>query len=118
MSAKKKEVRERFREEVFARDGRSCAICHRNEVKLDAHHIVDRSLMPNGGYVKENGITLCSEPFPQDDAIRPGQASCHEKAELFHQTGGWVPGMHPDDLYKLIGSSKEKAVKASEKLGG
>lgn len=120
MSAKKKGVREKFREDVFERDGRSCAVCRRNEVKFDAHHITDRTLMPHGGYVKENGITLCSDLFPGDDNFRPGQASCHEKAELFHQSGGagWAPGMHPDDLYKLIGSSKEKAIKASERRGG
>lgn len=39
-------------------------------------------------------------------------------AEKFHISGDteWEPGMHPDDLYKLIGSSYEMAVKASERL--
>lgn len=64
--------------------------------------------MPNGGYVKENGISLCTIPF----GLEP---SCHEKAEKFHITGGkeWTPGMHPDDLYRLIGSSETMATKAS-----
>jgi hypothetical protein len=40
------------------------------------------------------------------------------KAELFHISGGelWEPGMHPDDLYQLIGSSKELAMQSSERL--
>lgn len=72
------------------------------DVKLDAHHITDRTLMPNGGYVKENGISLC-----------PG---CHEKAEVFHSTGTALPGWSPDDLYEVIGSSYSLAHAASERL--
>ena len=58
--------------------------------------------MPNGGYVKENGISLC-----------PG---CHEKAEVFHETGTALPGWAPDDLYRKIGSNHASAVRAAEKL--
>lgn len=70
-------------------------------VELDAHHITDRNKMPGGGYVKENGITLCPE--------------CHAKAERFHQTNGeeHEMGFHPNDLYAIIGSSYEKALEAS-----
>jgi hypothetical protein len=84
-------------------------MCGRDDVKLDAHHITDRSLMPNRGYVLENGITLCDDGTEQ---------SCHLKAELFHITGGenWLSGFHPDDLYARIGSSRIKAEEASLKL--
>ena len=60
--------------------------------------------MPHGGYVKENGITLCPD--------------CHSKAEKWHKSGGvsWEPGYHPNELYAKIGSSYEMAVAASEKL--
>ena len=68
----------------------------------DVHHITDRTLMPFGGYVKENGITLCP--------------SCHEKAEIYHNTGEIIPGWAPDDLYKVIGSSHALALRASEKF--
>jgi hypothetical protein len=66
--------------------------------------------MPNGGYVKENGITLCDD--------NDGYEGCHMKAELFHISEGveWTVGMHPDDLYRLIGSSKELAIRKSELL--
>lgn len=99
MSEKKKQVRKKFREVVFERDGHKCVIC--GEVKdLAAHHITNRNKMPDSGYVPENGITLCN-------------IQCHEIAEDFHKTGSTIPGFMPDDLYKLIGSSKEEAIKAS-----
>ncbi len=98
-------------QEVFKRDNNTCRCCDKyygkdkSEEFLDAHHITDRTEMINGGYVVQNGISLCKD-------------ECHMKAEKFHISGGqeWEPGMHPDDLYKLIGSSKEEAIKASEKL--
>ena len=39
----------------------------------DSHHITDRKEIINGGYVLENGISLCS--------------ACHWKAEQYHITG-------------------------------
>lgn len=106
MSSDKKRIRQQFRDSVFSRDGHKCRGCgwtvFNEDVKLDAHHITDRNLMPNGGYVKENGISLC-----------PG---CHEKAEVFHSTGTALPGWSPSDLYQVIGSTYELAVKASERL--
>lgn len=64
--------------------------------------------MPHGGYVKENGITLCKdEPH-----------GCHLKAEMWHMTDGrdYPAGFHPDELYAKIGSSFDAAWLASEKL--
>ena len=58
--------------------------------------------MPNGGYVKENGISLCPEH--------------HEMAEVYHSTGKALPGFSPQELYALVGSSREKAIRASNKL--
>lgn len=53
--------------------------------------------MPNGGYVRENGISVCTD--------------CHLLAEDAE------PGYEPEVLYEKIGSSYEYAVEASEKLG-
>lgn len=108
MGAEKKAIRKAFRDACYKRDGFRCAMCGMKSSKdtaehdLDAHHVTDRSLMPSGGYVKENGISLC-----------PG---CHEKAEIFHSTGNAFEGYAPDDLYKKINSSYEKALEASKKL--
>ena len=100
---KKKLIRLNFRENVFSRDNNTCKFCNIKD-NLDAHHITDRTLMPNGGYVKENGISLCEKH--------------HMDAEEYHITGGknYIKGMHPEDLYKMIGSSKELAEKKSERL--
>jgi hypothetical protein len=73
------------------------------EATLDAHHICPRENMPNGGYVKENGISLC-------------KAKCHLMAEEYLQGTELHEGFSPDDLYKKIRSDHKKAVKASEKL--
>lgn len=108
MSSEKKLIRQQFRDACYKRDGFRCAMCHMKSSKdkaveeLDAHHITDRSLMPHGGYVKENGISLCPD--------------CHIKAEIYHSTGTAHPGYSPDDLYKAINSNLEKAIAASEKL--
>lgn len=105
MSKQKKQVRSAFRDAVFKRDGNKCRVCKKPNSEadpLDAHHITDRNEMPNGGYCKENGISLCSEH--------------HKLAEVFHSTGTAAPGFSPEDLYKMIGSTYEKAKAASEKL--
>jgi len=124
----KKQIRKDFKADVFKRDNYACKCCGEKYSKeeaeefLDAHHITDRNEMENGGYVKENGISLCKyerSDFFQGPIIKGVEAnSCHMKAEKFHITEGkeWEPGMHPDDLYKLIGSSKEKAIEASKKI--
>lgn len=106
----KKETRSEFRNGIFERDHYACAMCgHRPKdvSELDAHHITSRDLMPNGGYCKANGITLCTdrctEPCP----------NCHERAEHYHKYGVPFPGYSPADLYAKIGSSYNEAVSAS-----
>jgi len=61
--------------------------------------------MPNGGYVPENGITVC-------------ETTCHMQVEQWHISGGTRVdiGLHPDDLYRIIGSSHEEALEASRRL--
>ena len=108
MGTDKKLIRKNFRDACYLRDKFCCAKCSKKsskekaEEELDAHHITDRNLLPHGGYVKENGISLC--------------ADCHIKAEVYHSIGIPVEGYSVDDLYKIINSNLEKAVKASEKL--
>ena len=92
MSKAKKLIRAKFRASVFSRDKYKCRMCEyvpKDTSELDAHHISDRNYVPNGGYVMENGISLCVE--------------CHIMAEQFHSTGSAFVGYSPDDLYKAIG---------------
>lgn len=112
MSQKKEIIRQKFRLAVFKRDKNCCRICGR-KVDCDAHHITDRTEMPNGGYVASNGISLCKTR--RSDA----NFSCHELAEAYYASKKMEchEGFHPDDLYKLIGSSYKQAIEDSEKLG-
>lgn len=109
MSNEKKKIRQNFRDSCFKRDKYTCVMCGKKsspdqaEVDLDAHHVVSRSLLLHGGFVKENGITLC-----KDD--------CHLKAEHFHSTGIALPGFSIEELYAKINSNYELAVAASKKL--
>lgn len=104
----KKQIRAKFREAVFRRDKYTCRGCGKRfspetaQDNLDAHHITNRNDMPNGGYVKENGISLCKN----------GE-SCHQKAEAV-LNGDSIDGFSPDELYRKIGSSYELARKSSK----
>jgi len=103
----KKRVRAAFRDAVFSRDHYCCKVCGEkgSDETLDAHHITNRDLMPNGGYCAENGITLCKK-----------LGGCHEKAEAFNWTTNIVPGFEPNTLYNHIGSTYERALEASKQL--
>lgn len=102
---RKKLIRSKFRTAVFKRDKFACKMCGKHPKstdELDAHHITDRNEMPNGGYVPENGITLCP--------------ACHVKAEMFHSSGESYEGYSPEDLYEVIGTTYDQAHAASERL--
>jgi ribosomal protein L37AE/L43A len=113
MSDKKKQIRAQFRDSSFKRDKYQCVGCGKKatpntaEEILDCHHITSRTEMPGGGYVKENGVSLCKGT---------NGTSCHEKAEEVLQGIAEHPGFSPEELYKKIGSSYELAIKASHKL--
>lgn len=129
---RKQEVRKRFRDAVFKRDGYRCVMCgfasspERAEHELDAHHITSRKKMPNGGYVAQNGITLC-DPTKSGGKLVEG---CHYKAEERLRTEwewenlgkpladfeGIYSEFSPSELYRKIGSSYARAVQASEYL--
>lgn len=127
---RKKEMRRQFREAVFKRDNYTCVVCgfvsspEEAEHELDAHHVTPREEMPNGGYVKENGVSLC-DPSKKGGPLAHG---CHYRAEqiLLRISQGWTTlPKNPEDfeyeytpaaLYAKIGSSYEQAVKASEFL--
>jgi hypothetical protein len=119
MGHKKKQARQAFRDKVFGRSDYHCECCGvkgvdrqspnlfetmgKKPVMLDAHHITDRHEFPNGGYVLQNGISVCDD--------------CHLKAEQFHSTGTPFPGFAPEDLYRIVGSSFVEAYEADERNG-
>lgn len=125
-------MRRKFREAVFKRDGYRCVVCgfesspERVDHELDAHHITPREEMPNGGYVKENGVSLC-DPSKTGKPLAHG---CHYMAEqhlltlsvqgdfqrVIYKPHESMYPYTPQALYEAIGSSYEKAVEASEYL--
>lgn len=107
MAQWKRQRRARFRQAVYERDEYTCQKCGFEDAEadhLDAHHIIDRGEIPNGGYVPENGITLCKE--------------CHRKAEVWHASDKrhCEKGYHPLTLFYLIDSSPSEARRASQDL--
>lgn len=52
-------TRDQFREGVFNRDNHKCVFC--GSPAVDAHHIMERRLFPDGGYYIDNGISVCEE---------------------------------------------------------
>ena len=49
--------REEFKKQVFKRDKSTCLFC--SNPAVDAHHILERKLFPDGGYYLNNGASLC-----------------------------------------------------------
>jgi hypothetical protein len=110
MSAKKKLARQKFRDEVLKRDRSLCAICKTPD-NVEIHHITDHTQMPGGGYVRENGITLCKEHLEQAELYLHSESG--EMAE-----GAELGALAPKKLYLKIGSNYDKAFKASQRQEG
>ncbi len=51
--------RKQFREEVFSRDNNECIIPWCDKEAVDAHHIIERELWDDGGYIPDNGASVC-----------------------------------------------------------
>ena len=53
-------TRKEFKQAVLARDGGMCVFC-KTVPAVDAHHIMDRKLWPDGGYYLDNGASVCAD---------------------------------------------------------
>lgn len=108
MKEGKKAVRAAFRAAVFKRAARGtgrpkCERCGAQEWPLDAHHIIPREDMPNGGYIISNGIALCD--FSIDIPGEQWARGCHWKAESWPDHPTYCRAA----LFAIIGSSEEQA---------
>lgn len=52
--------RRRFRENCLTRDRSRCVIPWCTESADEVHHIIERSIWPNGGYYERNGASVCN----------------------------------------------------------
>lgn len=83
-------ARDEFREAVFARSYHLCVICGADAV--DAHHIIERRLFPDGGYDINNGAALCETHHL---AAESTELTCEE----IREAAGIDVVVLPPDLY-------------------
>lgn len=58
-----------WRKKVYERDGFTCRLCGKDNVYIEAHHIMPKSKFPLKIFEVGNGITLCAK----------GRGSCHKR---------------------------------------
>lgn len=100
-------TRDSFREGVFARDNFKCVFCGKTaeqtpEGKLDAHHILERRLWPDGGYYLENGATVCEEHHLQCEKTLYSVDLVREMANIKKKVV--PPHFYPDHVYDKWGN--------------
>ena len=83
-------TRDDFRNSVFERDNHLCVIC--GAPAVDAHHILERRLFPDGGYYIDNGASLCEFHHLEAESTR---LSCDE----IRQAAGITEVILPPHFY-------------------
>lgn len=85
--------RDKFREGVLERDGNKCVICGASGVPLDAHHIIERRLWEDGGYILDNGASLCETHHRQAESTELDCETIREAAGIKKVVlpDGWYP---------------------------
>lgn len=64
------DLRRRFRDTVLARHGGACCVPGCGERAVDAHHLLERRLWRDGGYVPDNGAAVCAAHHLEAKATR------------------------------------------------
>lgn len=82
-------TRDEFRVGVFTRDAFKCVLC--GDPAVDAHHIIERKLWPDGGYYLENGASVCAHCHMKCEQTT---VSCDRLREVLN-----VPVLLPEHLY-------------------
>lgn len=93
-------TRDDFRKLVFQRDLYRCVICKITAV--DAHHIIERRLFPDGGYYLDNGASLCKRHHIEAETTT---LSC-EAVRIAAKIDSVVlpPRLYPDSRYDKWGN--------------
>lgn len=93
--------RDIFRESVLKRDNNTCVICKATNVSLDAHHILERRLWDDGGYIIDNGASLCEVCHLQAEMTL---ISCEDIREAAGISNVVIPEhLYPDNIYTKWG---------------
>ena len=72
-----------FKERVFERDSGKCVFC--GEPAVDAHHILDRKLFPDGGYYLSNGASVCAIDHMRCETTEYSVELVREKCGITHR---------------------------------
>lgn len=92
--------RDDFRKGVFARDDYKCVVCHAPAV--DAHHIMERRLFPDGGYYLDNGASVCAEHHLEAERTLLSCEQVREAAKI--RTVLLPPHLYSDQPYDKWGN--------------
>lgn len=93
-------TRDEFREQVFKRDNHKCVFCGKPAV--DAHHILERRLWPDGGYYESNGASVCEEHHLACERTTISVEDVRHAAGI---TKIWVPPhLYNDHIYDKWGN--------------
>jgi len=104
-------TRDDFRNSVFERDSHKCVIC--GAPVVDAHHIIERRLFPDGGYYLNNGASLCEKHHLLAEST---ELSCDD----IRKAAGIIEIVIPPHLYLDAEYDKwgNEILKSGERLQG
>lgn len=94
--------RESFRLATFSRDDYKCVMC--DFAAQDAHHIIERRLWPDGGYLLDNGASVCGDCHLEAEST---VISCEELRaaagiSVVVLPPGWDPNLRYDKWGNVI----------------
>lgn len=92
--------RDAFREGVFKRSNHRCVYC--SSPAVDAHHIIERRLFPDGGYYLDNGAAVCEEHHLQCEMTVLSLDQVREAAGIRRIVV--PPHLYPDQAYDKWGN--------------
>lgn len=92
--------RDDFREAVFARDRHLGVVCRSPAV--DAHHLIERRLFADGGYLADNGVSLCAGCHLQAEQTLFAPDELRERAGITDRV--LPPSLYPAAIYDKWGN--------------
>lgn len=93
-------TRDAFRDGVFARDNYRCVFCAAPAV--DAHHILERRLFPDGGYYLNNGASVCEQHHLECEMTKRSVDEVRRKCGILKPV--LPPHMYDDTTYDKWGN--------------
>lgn len=93
-------TRDQFREGVFERDHHLCVVC--KQFAVDAHHIMERRLFPDGGYYLDNGASVCETHHLQCESTQISTEEIRLHAQITQTV--LPPHLYHDTVYDKWGN--------------